>query len=100
MFQYLDLNEDGFIGHNHGCGCCSSDEELTLENLDRHMASLQKAIETAARLRDYLTNPGRDILSLVKEMASPYDYKRFFNRCREENVMPTIAEWKEHYWDD
>jgi len=42
------------IGMTVGCGCCSENEAVTPELMDRHIESLETALEEAKKLRERL----------------------------------------------
>lgn len=52
------------LGKTHGCSCCSSDEVVTLEKIDEHIAGLMDELKVARKARGKLVkqqNKERDV---------------------------------------
>lgn len=48
MYAHIWRNEDGtWEGQTYGCGCCSDTENVTLEDIKAHIASLEEDLSKA-----------------------------------------------------
>jgi hypothetical protein len=45
------MNQSPVRARTHGCSCCSSEEVLTIKDLDRHIQELKKDMEHAEAIK-------------------------------------------------